>query len=362
MKEGVIMMAGIRLLTACNDKNQQADVEKQMAEIEKQQVTSTEPVVLGNIDDELILNGDVMCDEALVRKIFVPCTGRVKGVTAEVGDRVNKGQLLATVYSEGAADYIKSLNDAETELRLAQREYDMQVDMHSAGMASDKELTEARERVHMAKAEYTRLQDVAAINGYSHQSEAKLIAPISGYVINKNIYNDSYVSEDNNNEAAIEIADLRTVWVIADVYESDIAKVHQGASATITMMAYPDMKYKGKVDKIYSVLDSESKTLKLRIVLDNPEGNLKPGMFACVHVSMSDHSQKMPVVPSSAVIFDGGHNYVMVATGKDIYERREVDIAHESTGYSFLKSGVNIGEKVVTKNALLYFNADTSHE
>ena len=187
MKKGVIMMAGILLLTACNDKNQQADVEKQMAEIEKQQVTSTEPVVLGNIDDELILNGDVMCDEALVRKIFVPCTGRVKGVTAEVGDRVNKGQLLATVYSEGAADYIKSLNDAETELRLAQREYDMQVDMHSAGMASDKELTEARERVHMAKAEYTRLQDVAAINGYSHQSEAKLIAPISGYVINKNI-------------------------------------------------------------------------------------------------------------------------------------------------------------------------------
>ena len=86
------------------------------------------------------------------------------------------------MYSEGAADYIKSLNDAETELRLAQREYDMQVDMHSAGMASDKELTEARERVHMAKAEYTRLQDVAAINGYSHQSEAKLIAPISGYV------------------------------------------------------------------------------------------------------------------------------------------------------------------------------------
>lgn len=80
MKKGVIMMAGILLLSACNDKNQQADVEKQMAEIEKQQVTSTEPVVLGNIDDELILNGDVMCDEALVRKIFVPCTGRVKGL------------------------------------------------------------------------------------------------------------------------------------------------------------------------------------------------------------------------------------------------------------------------------------------
>lgn len=72
MKKGVIMMAGILLLTACNDKNQQADVEKQMAEIEKQQVTSTEPVVLGNIDDELILNGDVMCDEALVRKSLYP--------------------------------------------------------------------------------------------------------------------------------------------------------------------------------------------------------------------------------------------------------------------------------------------------
>lgn len=72
MKKGVIMMAGILLLTACNDKNQQADVEKQMAEIEKQQVTSTEPVVLGNIDDELILNGDVMCDEAWCAKSLYP--------------------------------------------------------------------------------------------------------------------------------------------------------------------------------------------------------------------------------------------------------------------------------------------------
>ncbi len=350
------ILAGLLLVVACGKKDSQAEAEKQLTAIERGKVTATEAVELRGIDDELVLNGDVTCDEALLRKVFVPCTGMVSGLTIETGDRVSRGQRLATVHSEGAADYRKALNDADAELRMAQRQYDMQQDMHRSGMASDKDVEEDHSRLLMAKAEHQRLSDVASINGYNGKSVATLVAPISGYVIDKRIYNDSYVSEDANNEAAIEIADLRKVWVVADVYESDIAKIRQGADVTVTTMAFPDVAFSGKIDKIYSVLDRESKTMKVRVNLDNTGEMLRPGMFASVRVSLSGNGQRVPAVPSSAVIFENGKDYVMVAS-KTGYERREVRVIHASSGCCFLASGIEVGEKVVTKNALLYFNA-----
>lgn len=208
-----------------------------------------------------------------------------------------------------------------------------------------------------SKAERRRLNDVASINGFGNGANASLIAPISGYVICKHIYNDSYVSDDNNDEAAIEIADLRRVWVIADVYESDIAKIRAGAPVSVTTMAYPDEISYGKIDKVYSVLDRESKTMKVRVCLDNPDGKLKPGIFANVRMSLSQQGLRMPAVPAKAVIFLSGKEYVMVQTGKNRYERREVSVAHASSDRSFISSGLTAGEKVVTQNALLYFNA-----
>lgn len=372
MKTNIMILAGLLVLASCNRKDSQADVEKQLTAIEKGKVMATEEVKLKGIDDELVLNGDVMCDEALLRKVFVPCTGRVSGLNIEIGDHVSRGQRLAMVHSEGAADYRKQLNDAEAEIRMAQRQYQMQKDLHQSGMASDKDVEEAREHLLMAKAELQRLRDVASINGYTSingnhakgnsafsyagSSNAALVAPISGYVINKRIYNDSYVSEEINNEAAIEIADLHKVWVIADVYESDIAKIRQGAEVAVTTMAFPDIIFHGKIDKIYSVLDSESKTMKVRVNLENTEEKLRPGMFASVRVSLSANGQRLPAVPSSAVIFEDGKDYVMVASKSKI-ERREVRIAHASAGFSFIASGVATGEKVITQNALLYFNA-----
>lgn len=355
MKTNIMILAGLLVLASCNRKDSQADAEKQLTAIEKGKVMATEEVKLKGIDDELVLNGDVMCDEALLRKVFVPCTGRISGLNIEIGDHVTRGQRLAMVHSEGAADYRKQQNDADAEIRMAQRQYQMQKDLHQSGMASDKDVEEAREHLVMAKAEQQRLRDVASINGYT-SSNAALVAPISGYVINKRIYNDSYVSEETNNEAAIEIADLHRVWVIADVYESDIAKIRQGAEVAVTTMAFPDIIFHGKIDKIYSVLDSESKTMKVRVNLENTEEKLRPGMFASVRVSLSANGQRLPAVPSSAVIFENGKDYVMVASKSKI-ERREVRIAHASAGFSFIASGVSAGEKIITQNALLYFNA-----
>lgn len=352
-----MIFAGLLTLASCGSGNRQADAEKQLVALEKGQVTATETAQLREVANELVLNGAVVCDEGRLRKVFVPCTGRVSGLRVEVGDWVSRGQQLAVIHSEGAADYRKSINDADAEIRLAERQYAMLLDMHECGMASDKEVEEAHERVLTAKAERRRLIDVAEINGFGDGADAWLVAPISGYVTAKRIYNDSYVSDAVGDEAAIEIADLQRVWVIADVYESDIAKIQVGAPVSVTTMAYPDEAYYGKIDKVYSVLDRESKTMKVRVCLDNPDGKLKPGIFASVHVNLSTKGVKMPAVPSQAVIFNHGKDYVMVQTGEGRYERREVGVAHTAADYSFISSGLKAGETVVTKNALLYFNA-----
>lgn len=353
--EMLTMTIAVIVLAACTGKDSQAAKEKALDEQEKNKVIETTAVTERPVSDELELNGEVACDEQLLRKVYIPCTGRVSGVTHVVGDYVKAGTLLGIVHSEQAADYHKGIADADAELRMANREYQMQRDMRASGMASDKDVEAAHSRVTMAQAERSRLSAVASIEGLAGRANALLRAPISGYITATNIFNDSYVSEDTNNEPAFEIADLRRVWIVADVYESDISKIHTGDPVIVTTVAYQDKKFTGRVDKINNVLDSDSRTMKIRVTLSNPHGLLKPGMFATAHIMTRHYGKSLCCVPTESVIFENGHNYVVVANGKK-YGRRAIQVAHNSTAFTWVSAGLRPHENVVSKNALLIFN------
>ena len=136
----LLLAATAVMLTACSGKDKQAANEKQLDAQEKSRVVETTTVTEQPVSDELELNGEVACDEQLLRKVFIPCTGRVSGVSHVVGDYVQAGTLLGVVHSEQAADYHKGLADADAELRMTNREYQMQRDMRASGMASDKDV------------------------------------------------------------------------------------------------------------------------------------------------------------------------------------------------------------------------------
>jgi cobalt-zinc-cadmium efflux system membrane fusion protein len=353
MNRNIFFLVSILFLASCSPSKQKAGDYSSL----RSEVVKTAPVEQGCFGDELTLNGDVSCDESLVRKIFIPCSGRLTGLTVEVGDAVRRGQILAIIHSEEAADYNKGLADADAQLRIAEREYEMKQDMHRSGMASDKEVSEAHGALVMARAERRRLGAVAGINGFGQKATAVLRSLISGYVIAKNVYNDSYVSPDGENGGeALEIANLSRVWVIADVYESDIARIHQGDPVTVTTMAYDGEVFHGQIDKVYNVLDSESKTMKVRVTLDNARGLLRPGMFATVHVSTDRGGKTLSRVPASAIVFDGGKDYVIVDSGNRHYRRQVVKASHVGSDYAYVASGLRPGELVVSKNALLVFN------
>ena len=109
-------------------------------------------------------------------------------------------------------------------------------------MASDKEVEEAQSRVDMALSEKERLGAVAHVNGYAASSIASITAPMSGYLFAKSVYNGSYIDDTNNDTPAFEIANLESVWVVADVYESDIKHIALGEKVYITVLAYPEMR------------------------------------------------------------------------------------------------------------------------
>lgn len=361
IKQVILPLAAALLLASCSGKGQNdASLTENEISDSTEAVLATTQVKMEPVNDELVLNGTVNCDESKLGKVFIPCSGKLSGIKVEIGDYVNRGQLLGIVHSTDAADYQKQMADANASIKVAAREYKMKQDMQKSGMVSDKDVEEAHAALLVAQAERQRLSQVAGINSFGGKGDATLTAPISGYVITKNVYNNSYIDDTNNDDPAFEIADISSVWVIGNVYENDIAKVRQGQKVYVTTVSYPGKAYGGTIDRIYSVLDNDSRTMKVRVRLDNPGGLLKPGLFATIHVILPGREQQMPAVSASAMVFENGNQYVVVRTGRKQYKVQQVEVAKTTDLMVYIQSGIEPGQQVVTRNALLIYSALTN--
>ena len=150
-------------------------------------------------------------------------------------------------------------------------------------------------------------------------------------------------------EVLFEIADLSSVWVLADVSEQDVGLVHLGQEATLNIVAYPGKAFSGKVVFLYPTIDTETRTAKVRIELANPGGLLKPAMFANVEL-VSGHSRgKVLAVPESAVLDSGARQLVLVRRGEGLFEPRTVRLGMRADGYTEVTEGLEAGEQVVVR-------------
>ncbi|RYF47089.1 MAG: efflux RND transporter periplasmic adaptor subunit, partial [Cytophagaceae bacterium] len=185
-------------------------------------------------------------------------------------------------------------------------------------------------------------------------------APISGYIVEKNVNTGQDLRADNQ-DPLYTISSLQQIWVMANVYEQDIPEIKQWQPVDLQVLAYPDKTFRGVISNVSSVLDEQARVLKVRIVLDNKDGLLKPDMFATIHVHLPNTSAgkggKSLAVPQKAVVFDRDHYYVIVQTGKDKYEVREVNVMKNTTRFAFVKGGnLKPGDTVVTEGSLLVYN------
>jgi membrane fusion protein, heavy metal efflux system len=321
------------------------------------QRVAMETAMMQKVKYVMNLNGKVIADESKMIEVFPLVGGNVTSVTVELGDYVGKNQILSVIRSGETADLERQLIDAESDLIVAKKNQKVQEDLFSSRLSSERDVLSATEQVKKAEAELNRVREIYKIYNISSSSEYVVKAPISGFIIEKNINRDMTLRSDKSDNI-FTIAEINEVWITANVYESEISKIKLGMETEIRVLSYPDKIFKGKVDKIFNVLDPISKTMKIRIKLPNVDYALKPEMVATVKIFAEEERQAI-AVPTSSIIFDKSLHYVVIYKSAKELEVREVEIDKTTNGTTYLKSGVNVGEKVVSKNQLFIYDALT---
>jgi len=224
--------------------------------------------------------------------------------------------------------------------------------LYNSNLATEKDLTLAKLEYNKAVSELKRATEVSSITG-GNNAVYRVTAPISGSIVEKNITDNSQVRPDNN-ASLFTIADLSVVWVIANVYESDIEKIHTGDTVIVNTLSNLSKSYTGRIDKVYDVLDPASRTMKVKITMNNANGELKPEMFATVTVRGRSDG-RMLSIPSKSVVLDNSKQYVVVKKNGKL-EIRNIKVIKRIGDKSFV-DGLAEGDAVVTNTQLFLYEA-----
>lgn len=351
----VLMLA----LTACQDGDEPSGNRKHAFVLSDTMMrhVAFDTVRMTPMHGVLSLTGRVIADENHLIDVFPFVGGTVQRVTVELGDYVSKGQVLAIIRSGEVAEYERQLTDARSDLALAQKNLAVQRDLLGSKLASERDVLSAQRELAKAEADLNRIEEIYRIYGITNKSEYVVRAPIDGFIIRKDVNTDMTLRADRG-ASMFTVARLNEVWVMADVYENDIAKVSPGVAAEITTVAYPDSIIRASVDKVFNVIDDRTRTMAVRMRVQNADAKFKPGMAAVVRVRYSRPGEMLSVAASS-VVFDAGKAYVVVYRDRRNLLVQEVGIHETVEGRTYVASGLTAGDIVLSKGQLFIYDALT---
>ena len=312
------------------------------------------PVAVKDIKRDLVLPAVVEANPARLIKVAPPVAGHVTQLKVELGERVRAGQPLVVIDSPDLGTAYSDYDRAKVLLALALKTRMRETELAKIGGAPLKDLQQAETEYATAQAEYQRatdrLKQIGVNPDASNKSEVvTVVAPMDGSVIDLSVAPGQYWNDPT--AAMMTVADLNTVWVTASVPEKDIALVSTGQAVDVVLAAYPGRVLNGNVLFVSDVLDPATRRTKVSIAFKNPDMRLRPGMFASV--SFFAPTERVPVVPTSALVLKDNETQVFVETAPWTFEARDVDIAFQQGGQAVLKSGVKVGDRVVTKGGVL---------
>ena len=351
----VILFPLFGLSMACSEHKTEAPKEKFAITDSLLKRLLIDTVQQANGKADIIFSAKISANEERKSELFPMVSGTVNQVNVRLGDRVNSGQILARVNSAEMAGFDKEAVSASAEMRSADRSLKQAEQLYTSGLSSAKELEEAKNEYQIKKAELKRADAVLKLNGGSKNGSYSIKSPINGFVIEKNVTENMQLRSDNNKNL-FTIADLSSVWAMINIYESDISRVQMGNEVNLSTLSYPDQVFKGRIDKIYSLVDQDSKVMHARVVIANPGFLLKPGMLGTVKVSASS-GVDLPVVNSRAVIFDENKNYVLLLDSNNKVHIREIEIGHKTADKIYIKKGINAGDRVIASKQVFLFES-----
>ena len=319
------------------------------------ETTKISKASMQQLKNELTFNGRITADDNKAIDVYPLVGGNVEKVNVELGDYVKKGQVLATIKSTDIADFDKQSIDAKNDLLVAKNNLKVAQELFDGKLNSEREVLQAKSEVEKAQSQMRKIQETYKIYNIKAGSIYEVTAPINGFIIQKSINKDMLLRNDRS-ENIFDIAEISEVWAMANINEIDINKVKIGITADITTLTYPDKVFTGKIDKIFIIIDPETKAMQARIKLDNKDFLLKPDMNALIKLSYTEDEQAI-TIPSSAIIFDKSKNYVLVFKDRNNIETREVQVLRQVEKNTYLKSGLKEGENVITQNQLFIYSA-----
>ena len=319
------------------------------------ETTKISKATMQQLKNELTFNGRIIADDNKAIDVYPLVGGNVEKVNVELGDYVKKGQVLATIKSTDIADFDKQFIDAKNDLLVSKNSLKVAQELFEGKLNSEREVLQAKSEVEKAQSQMRKIQETYKIYNIKAGSIYEVTAPINGFIIQKSINKDMLLRSDRS-ENIFDIAEISEVWAMANINEIDINKVKIGIDADISTLSYPDKVFTGKIDKIFNIIDPETKSMQARVKLDNKDFLLKPDMNALIKLSYTEDQQAI-AIPSSAIIFDKSKNYVMVFKNRNNIETREVKVLRQVGNITYISSGLQAGENVVTQNQLFIYSA-----
>jgi cobalt-zinc-cadmium efflux system membrane fusion protein len=322
----------------------------------------TQRVALQDVDDTVLVAGKVSFTDQKVFHVFSPVTGKATNVLVQQGSHVKKGDVLATIESPDIGNATSDVGKAQAALQAAEVDFERQKELRKLNANSQKDYEAAASTYGNAKAELERAEQKAALfhRGDVTGQTYTLRADGDGEVFFKAVSPGMEISGQYTGSAPQEIftiGNADTVWVLSDVYETDIARIKVGQDVVVNLPAYKGRDFTGKVDWVAQALDPTTHATKVRSTFVNTDFALKPEMFGTVKISV-DVKQAL-AIPRAAVVRLGDQLVVFLdrgagAEGNERFERLPV-IVDEGEGSKWLTvdHGLNVGDQIVTSGVLL---------
>ena len=302
------------------------------------------------------LNGRIALDENYTARVSAPITGRVIRIEVQPGEEVQVGSALAWIDAPDYAAAVADVHKAQTDRKQKERAHQRAKELEDAGVIARKELESAETDLGQSGAELQRAQLrlrnlTAGASRVTEDGRFSLRAPIAGVVAERKVNPGAEVRPDTPDPLFV-ITDPTHVWVIIDLPERYLGKVKVGQPVAVEVDAYRGVDINGKVASIGEVLDPQTRRVPVRCVVYNPQRLLKPEMYARV-TPLVEERRKLARVPNSALVNEGVYSFVFVEREPGVFQKRRVTLGLQGRDDSYVKSGLDEGERVVVSGALL---------
>jgi cobalt-zinc-cadmium efflux system membrane fusion protein len=358
----ILSLAALTLLGACQDKAEPVATAPLPIIQDKQLrypaghpqlplLVSTAALQAENIAIEL--PAKLVWNEEKTQRVYPAFAGRVTRIGADVGQSVKAGQVLAELASPEFGAAQADTSRAQADATLAKLALQRQRELFEAGVVARKDLEQAEAEAARTQAEVARAQARTSLYGSSTgvNQQLGLRSDMAGVVVERNLNPGQEVRPDGASAPLFVVSDPSVLWVSIDAQEADVRDLRPGAKVQLLVPSLPDQKLQATISAVTDQIDPNTRTIKIRATVANPQRWLKNEMLAKVRYPRQVGNSIE--VPATAVFLRGNQHYVFVQSQAGVFEPRDVTVSYEGAQKVLLSAGLKEGEQVVSQNGLL---------